>query len=361
MDKAYVVIMAGGKGERFWPLSNSSHPKQTLALFTGRPLISASVERALALVPAERVFIITSASLVDLMRQIVPELPPDNIIGEPVGRDTAAACALAAGIAVSRDPSAVCTILTADHIISKTALFCETVRKCVSSAESDDAILTIGIPPSFPSTAFGYIEISEQLDGRGNGIMFYKARRFVEKPDSQTAAGYVESGRFFWNSGMFIWKAAGFMTRLKSLAPDLYTMAGNVAKTGTGPALNELMAAEYPGIRRISVDYAVMEHEKNLIMARAPFDWSDVGSWTALADHFAPDESDNVILGNVCQVQSSDNIVVSEKGLTALLGVKDLVVVSNSDVTLVCHKSQAERIKELVKSVSLRPELEKFI
>lgn len=360
MDNAYVIIMAGGKGERFWPLSNAANPKQTLSIFTGKPLVSASVDRALQLVPPERVFIITNASLVKLMREIVPSIPAENIIGEPMGRDTAAACALAAGVALSRNKDAVCTILTADHIIGKTDLFCETIRESVSLAANEDAILTIGIQPTFPSTGFGYIETSEARETKGN-VNFLKAKRFVEKPNAATAAEYVDSGRFFWNSGMFVWKAANFASRLASLAPKLHAMTKEVSALSSQSQLGPLMERLYPTLDKISVDYAVMEHEKNMIMAKAPFDWGDVGSWTAMADHFPPDQQSNIMLGEVCQIDSENNIVVSEKGLTALMGVKDMVIVNDKDVTLVCHRSQAERIKDLVKLVGAQPDWEKYI
>jgi len=359
MDKTYVFIMAGGKGERFWPLSTSSHPKQTLSVFTGRPLIAASVDRAVQLVPGERVFVITNSSLVEIMREILPSVPPDNIIGEPVGRDTAAACALAAGVALSQDPDATCVILTADHIIGKLDLFSETIREGASAA-AEDGIVTIGIQPTFPSTGFGYIETSGELSRRGN-VAFLKAERFVEKPDHQTAEGYLQSGRFFWNSGMFIWKAANFLKRLERLVPDLYEMASEVRTISGLSELPAVMDRKYPSLNKISVDYAVMEHEKNIIMAKSPFEWSDVGSWAALSDHFPADPSGNIFLGDVSQIDSSGNIVVSENGLTALLGVKDLVVVSDKGVTLVCHKSQVERVKELVKLISSQPDWEKYI
>lgn len=361
MDNAYVFIMAGGKGERFWPLSNSAHPKQTLSIFTGKPLIASSVDRATALVPPERVFIITNESLVGLMQELLPEIPAENIVGEPMGRDTAAACALASGIALSRNPEAVCTILTADHIIGKRDLFCETIRESVALAEREDAILTIGIQPSFPSTGFGYIETSEERETKGN-VAFLKADRFVEKPDESTAAEYIESGKYFWNSGMFVWKAANFAERLARLAPPLHDLTDRVANaTDLNTDLEPIMKEIYPSLERISVDYAVMEHEKNMVMAKSPFDWSDVGSWSAMSDHFPPDPSSNIMLGDVCQIESSNNIVVSEKGMTALMGVKDMVVVSDRDVTLVCHKSQVERIKELVKLVGCQPDFEEYV
>ena len=331
MDNAFVVIMAGGKGERFWPLSNSAHPKQTLSIFTGKPLVSASVDRALQLVPAERVFIITNSSLVTLMREIVPSLPAENIIGEPMGRDTAAACALAAGVALSKNKDAVCTILTADHIIGKTELFCETIRESVAVASTEDAILTIGIEPSFPSTGFGYIETSEARETKGN-VTFLKADRFVEKPDAKTAGEYVESGRFFWNSGMFVWKAANFASRLASLAPPLHAMTEKVAALESLSELDAVMEEVYPTLEKISVDYAVMEHEKNMIMAKSPFDWGDVGSWSAMSDHFPEDQQSNIMLGEVCQIDSENNIVVAQKGLTALMGVKDMVIVNDKAI-----------------------------
>lgn len=360
MQNCYVFIMAGGRGERFWPLSTASHPKQTLSVFTGKPLVCASADRALQLTSPDKVFVITSNSLSELIRKILPSIPPGNIIGEPEGRDTAAACALASGLALARDPDAVCIIMTADHIIGGSDLFTRTMQHSVSIVKKEKGILTFGIPPTFPSSGFGYIQTDEPYQNV-DGISFLKVKRFVEKPKPDLAVEYCESGKYLWNSGMFVWKAGYFSDRLRDLSPELHNLSLRVAEAETNEDVEAAMNSLYPSLKKVSVDYAVMEHEDNIIVARAEFEWSDVGSWVAIRDHFEPDEAGNTIIGNACTLNSEGNIVVSENGLTALMGVKDLIVVNSGKVTMVCHISQAERIKDLVKTVGSQAGMEKYL
>ncbi len=349
-DNRFAVIMAGGRGERFWPLSTVARPKQVLSLVGGRPMLAQAVERLTGFIPPERVIIITGASLVDVSREAVPELPPENIVGEPCGRDTAAACALGAAVVKSRCPDGTFCVLTADHVIQRRDRFHRILECGFTIAERGELLVTMGIQPVFPSTGFGYIECGETLsDG---DVRVYKARRFVEKPDEGTARQYLQSGNYLWNSGMFIWKADTLMDALRRFARPVHDMAAAMLPVVDTPAFAARLAEAYNRLGRISIDYAVMEKADNIVTAAGDFEWYDVGSWAALEDHFEKDASGNVVIGDGELLDSSGNIVVSETRLTALIGVEDLVVVHTDRVTLVCPKARAQDVKKMVQQLA---------
>jgi mannose-1-phosphate guanylyltransferase len=346
----YAVIMAGGRGERFWPLSTAARPKQFLSVVAGKALLALAVDRLAGLVPPERILVVTSASLVHATREAVPSVPADNVIGEPVGRDTAAACACGTAWVAARDPEAVCIILTADQLISDIPVFHRTLRDSVAVAEANDVLVTLGIVPSAPSTGFGYVEAGEPLR-HGGEVPIHKVVRFVEKPDFATAESYVRSGRFFWNSGMFVWRVGTFFSALRSYAPALHAMAMDLAGAAEPARFMEIVAAAYRALPRISVDYAVMERADNIVMARASFGWDDVGAWPSVAAHIDSDADGNAVSG-LCEIlDSSRNIVVSPDRLTALVGVSDIVVVNAPSVTLVCHRDHAQSVKKMVEQL----------
>lgn len=353
MEHAYAVIMAGGKGQRFWPLSKSGRPKQVLSLFGNKPLMAMAVERLDGLIPPARVLVITGADLVEATCRAAPSLPRENVIGEPFGRDTAAACALACAIVKARDPQGVFCILTADHIIKDNDRFQQTLREGIELAGRRDVLLTIGINPAFPSTGFGYIEAGENYPHEGT-IVFRKASRFVEKPDRETAECYVASGDFFWNSGMFIWSAQAFQQALRRHCPSLAQMAERIQTHVDQPTFGDELEHEYGRLDKISVDYAIMEKADNLVMARGTFRWYDVGSWPAIEDHFDADAQGNVCVGACEALDSEHNVVVSEDRLTALIGVRDLVVVQAEGATLVCARDRAQDVKRMVEHLGAK-------
>jgi mannose-1-phosphate guanylyltransferase len=347
-EKRFAVIMAGGKGERFWPLSTSKRPKQVLSLVGGRPMLAQAVDRLKGFIPPEQVIVITSASLVDVSREAAPELPPQNIIGEPFGRDTAAACALAAAIVQSRCPDGSFCILTADHVIKDVSIFQQTLREGFDLAERDGSLVTIGIKPTFASTGFGYIECGDSVETEGE-MEFFKARRFVEKPDSDTANSYVAAGNFFWNSGMFVWSADALLKAMELYQPPLLAMANAMRPVVDTEAFDGALEEEYAKLEKISIDYAVMEKAGNIVMAGGVFRWFDVGSWPALEDHFDRDKDNNVVVGDCKSLDAARNVVVSEGRLTALIGVDDLVVVQAKNATLICPKNRAQEVKAMVR------------
>jgi len=350
-ENRYAVIMAGGKGERFWPLSTSKRPKQVLSLVGGRPMLAQAVERLAGFIPPERVIVITNASLVDVSREAAPELPPENIIGEPIGRDTAAACALGAAIVKARCENGSFCILTADHVIKDIPLFQQTLDEGFGLAESGANLVTIGIRPQFPSTGFGYIECGDEVPTEG-AVSFFRAQRFVEKPDADTAQGYLEAGNFFWNSGMFIWSAGTLLSAVGEFEPPLLAMAKAMHAVVDTDAFDERLAEEYGKLEKISIDYAVMEKADNIVTATGSFGWFDVGSWPALEDHFEQDDASNVLVGNCEVLDGSGNVVVSDDHLTALIGVDNLVVVQAENVTMVCAKDRAQDVKAMVQKLN---------
>jgi mannose-1-phosphate guanylyltransferase len=343
--------MAGGKGERFWPLSTSKYPKQLLALVGDKPLIAQAVDRLDGLVPLENVFVVTNADLVEATREAAPLLPPENIVGEPTGRDTAAAVACGGALVKARDENGVFAVLTADQVMGDLDVFCATIKGGMDLAEQNDILVTIGIQPTYPSTGFGYIESGDVFDNV-ESIEFRRASRFVEKPDEATASGYVSSGKFFWNSGMFIWSVPSLEKAFGAHCPEMLELMKTLTDYAGEGRIIEGMDATYPNLGRISIDYALMEKADNIIMACGTFAWDDVGSWPALESHFPQDESGNTRIGQVETLDAADNIILSKDRLTAVIGVEGLVVVQAAGVTLVCPKERAQEIKQMV--VALR-------
>lgn len=352
-NATYAVIMAGGRGERFWPASTRKRPKQVLDLFGDAPLVQESVERLEGVVPLENTLIITNASTVGPIRECLPELPPENVIGEPVGRDTAAACALGYALVKARAPDAVLYVLTADHIIKDTEIFKQTLIDSASVAREQDVLITIGIQPTFASTGFGYIEFGEPIPHDGT-IQFSEAIRFVEKPDEASAERYLEDGHYCWNSGMFIWSVKTFGEALAAHRPQLVSMAEKIAGVAWTEAFDAALAEEYETLEKISIDYALMERASNIVMARGGFRWYDVGSWPALVDHFPMDAAGNTVVGEAEAVDAGSNIVVSRGRLTGLIGVENLVVIHSEKATLVCTRDRAQDVKELVRRLEER-------
>lgn len=343
---AYAIILAGGSGERLWPLSTPVLPKQFVSLFGGRPLITHAVERITGLIPPERTFVITASRLVQLTRKALPGIPRANIVGEPCSRDTAAAVAVACGIVKKHGgDSAVGCVLTADHLITPVAEFRKTLKDAVKAAEKTGSIVTIGVEPDRPAVEFGYVECAGEV-ATGTKTGFNRVKRFVEKPDAAKAAAYLKSGRYRWNSGMFIWRADVLESEFSRSAPELLPLIGRVARLKN---TENVLKKDYPPLRKISFDYAVMEKARDVIVAKSGFVWDDVGSWLSASKYLTKDTSGNVEHGNTSFLDVSDSIVVGTPGhLVAMIGVKDLVVVHTAEATLVCAKDRVQDIKKLL-------------
>ncbi|HKB89171.1 MAG TPA: sugar phosphate nucleotidyltransferase [Opitutaceae bacterium] len=346
MSEFFAVIIAGGKGERFWPQSRLHRPKHLLPIVGDTPMLAQTISRIAPLVAAKNIFVITNTQQGDAVREVCASLPPENIVMEPVGRDTAAAVGLAALLVKRRNPDAVFAVLPADHVIKDEKAYQATLARAFSVAASGNYLVTIGIPPTEPATGFGYIQVGEKLDNKS-----FKVKRFVEKPALEVAEGYLASGDYLWNGGMFIWSVAAVEAALSASAPDLKKAIDAIAaEVSTGRAIQDVLGKVYSTLPKISVDYAIMEKATNVVVVPAEFDWDDVGSWPAIARHHTADADGNVVQGDAIVEQGSGNIVVSAKGhLTAVLGVDDLIIVHTADATLVCHKSKAQDIKVLLK------------
>lgn len=342
----HAFILAGGRGERFWPLSTFARPKQFVSLFGGKPLLAHAAERLQGLVPPERIHVITSADLVPATQAALPNLPEGNILGEPIGRDTAAAVALACGVVRAKDPGGVAAILPADPLIGDVPAFRAALADACAVAGRDPVIATLGIAPSFPATGYGYIECGDALNAPEPTPM-HRVRRFVEKPDLATAKAYLATGAFVWNAGMFIWRAEVMAEAFRRHAPQWLPLI----------EAPERMAELYPTLPKLSVDYAIMEKSDNLVVVRGDFGWDDVGTLPALARQFPKDAAGNVAIAPTFALDARGNIVAAEGGgrATALLGVKDLIVVHTEKATLVCSKTAADNLKALV--ATLPPEL----
>jgi len=347
MAERYAAIMAGGKGERFWPLSTSKHPKQLLALLGDKPLIAQAVDRLDGLVPPQHILVITHTDLVEATRQAAPMLPPENIVGEPVGRDTAAAVACGGAWVAARDPEGVFVVLTADQLIDDLDRFQATLCSGMDLAEAHEILVTIGIQPTFPSTGFGYIEAGHEYQ-QLHDVPFKNVTCFVEKPDQATAKTYLNSGNFFWNSGMFIWSIPTLGKAFAAHCPEMKTLMDRLTDYAQRDDLFQGLEKTYPSLEKISIDYALMEKADNIVMACGTFTWDDVGSWPSLESHFPQDENKNTRIGHVETLDAKGNIVYSKEHLTAIIGVEDLIVVQAENVTLVCPKNRAQDIKKMV-------------
>lgn len=358
----FVVIMAGGRGERFWPQSRHATPKHLLPIVGDKSMLVQTVDRVAGVVPPENVFVITTEAQLDGCRRACPGLPLDNIVAEPVGRDTAAATGLAMLLVKQRHPTAAFAMLPADHVIHDVGEYAKLLEVAFESAESADVLVTLGIKPTEPATGFGYIQQSGRWRKVG-GREVMAVRRFVEKPDLATAEGYLASGDYFWNAGMFVWRVPVVEAAFRAHAPELFAGLARLetaaAPTGGWAAA---LAQIYPALPKISVDYALMEKSTNVVVVPATFDWDDVGAWPAIAKHFTPDAAGNVLRGLAMVEDGRGNIVVSDNGhLTAVVGASDLVVVHTPEATLIVPKAKAQEIKALLKRLADDPARKKYL
>jgi mannose-1-phosphate guanylyltransferase len=357
----YGVIMAGGAGTRLWPLSRENRPKQMLPVVQGKSLLRLSFDRLRAILPAERIYVCTGAAFGPQVMENLPDLPPQNLLGEPTGRDTANAVGFPAAILHKHDRDAVCAVVTADHVIEPVEKFQAALKTAFAvTAEQPDALVTFGIIPTYGHTGLGYIHRGEALRLRNAEGVAYKVQAFKEKPDKPTADRYVESGRYYWNSGMFVWRCDTVLTELSIHLPESYRGLMKIAEAWDTPAKNSVLGEVYPALPKISIDFAVMEPasqhkgKAQVAVVEMPVQWLDVGSWPALAETLRTDDHNNAAdCGSCVFIDSDDNIIISEdpNHLLSTIGVSDMIIVHTRDATLVCSKNEAQRVKELVGKV----------
>ncbi len=346
----HAVLMVGGAGTRFWPRSRRRSPKYLLPIVGDKNMLEQTVERIEPLIPPERIRCITSASQAPGIRAALPRLPAENVVGEPMPRDSAACVGLGAVIVHHADPDAVILCMPGDNLIAQSEEFRATVEAASEIAESGK-IVTFGIKPPAPETRFGYIHRGDPISARA-GAAAFDVKRFTEKPDRETAEKMLESGDYYWNSGNFVWRADTILDAMGRYAPDLHAAMERIRPAlGTDRAA-EVIEREYEGLRKISIDYAVMEKAENVAVIEAKFDWDDVGSWTALERHIKQDDAGNTVIGKALLLESAGNIVsTTEDHLVATVGLDDCIVVHTPDATLVCPKDRANDVKELVQQL----------
>lgn len=346
----FAVIMAGGRGERFWPRSRVAAPKQFLNLVGDKTMLQLTVERVEGLVGISRTYIVAGLDFKDIIMDQVPHLPEENIIIEPFGRDTAAAIGLAALVLERKDPREVMIVLPADHYISDIPRFQEVLKSAVAAAWRGEDIVTLGITPHRPETGYGYISEGELCDTFA-GTPACRVVRFLEKPDYAKAVRFLSVGNYLWNSGMFIWRVDLIRQLIEKHTPQL---AQGLNKIGQAMGTEQYMAVlgeVYAGLPKISVDYGILEKAEKVLVMRGDFGWDDIGSWTALDRYAEKDERGNVIEGRGVLLDTSDTFIYSPGKTVGVIGVESLIVVNDRDNIMVCRKDRAQEIKKVVQAL----------
>ncbi|MEI7727994.1 MAG: sugar phosphate nucleotidyltransferase [Verrucomicrobiota bacterium] len=368
-DNYYVIIMAGGRGERFWPVSREKTPKQLIKLLGDRSLLQQAVDRVLPVVPMKNVLVITNAAQLDEVRKQLPKLPKANIIAEPVGRDTCAAVTLGAAIVGSRCTTGVMAVLPSDHVIPEEKKFQQVLADAFDLASRGQVIVTIGIKPTEPSTGYGYIKVGNNLPtphgGKQYKTSFFRAEQFVEKPHYDKALEYVNSGHYRWNAGMFLWSFVTITEGLKNHQPEMESACHRWFEAAAKGKLDKVLAKEYPEVKKISIDFALLEKAHNVVVADGAFEWDDLGSWNAIGRHLKADPEGNAVVGDFIHVDAARNIIfdarTKHRTPIAFVGLRDAILVLTDDATMVAHKSQAQKVKEMVKKLADKPEYKKLL
>jgi mannose-1-phosphate guanylyltransferase len=346
----HAVIMAGGSGTRFWPASRRHLPKQLLALATETPLLRMTFERLGDLVPVNRVWVVTTVETAQATRTVLPELPPGNILSEPMGRNTAACAGLAARAIQRVDPEAVCIVLPADHVIGEEEQFRAAMAAGAEFVSREGGLLTFGVRPTRPETGYGYLELGPEHSRRDKWSI-HRLRQFVEKPDIEHARTYLDSGGYLWNAGIFAWRATTLLDEIRRQIPDLASGLNRIgAALGTAES-DAVLSEVYPSLPATSLDFGIMEGAEQLWTLPVDFPWSDVGSWTALAEGLSGDATGNATRGRVQAIDAGNNVLVSTGPVLSVVGVDNLVVVATPDAVLVVPKDQAQRVREVVEGL----------
>lgn len=345
--KTTAVIMAGGRGERFWPKSRNSRPKQFLSLTKdGETMIQKTVKRLSPIVDTEDIYIVTNAAYIDLVKEQLPELPAENILAEPCARNTAPCIAFAAAVINRKYDDAVMLVLPSDHLIGYEDLYADTLEKAVSVSMEGKNLVTIGITPNYPETGYGYINFSSENASCCSDA--YKVKRFVEKPDLPTAKEYLASGKYLWNSGMFVWKISSIMANLKEFMPEIHNGALRIGEAFGTDKFLEVLVKEFTAFASESIDFGIMEKAEDIYTIPGSFGWDDVGNWLAVERINEVDESRNYIEGNVISVGSERTTICGGKRLIAAVGVEDIIIVDTDDAVLICSKNSTQDVKKVI-------------
>lgn len=342
--QVYAIIMAGGVGSRFWPRSKEKAPKQLMSIFGDNTMIQDTFSRLDGIVEPDKIFIITNEIQKEQVIKQLPQLPKENIIAEPFGKNTAACIGLASAIVKKRDSDAVMVTLPADHFIKDVEEFQDNIRVAVDFASKSKGLVTIGINPNRPETGYGYIQIEEKQKSKN----IHKVLTFAEKPNLATAKRFMKAGDFLWNSGMFIWSVEAIWNEFKIHMPDLYTGIEELYEAYETNNFNKVLREVYGQLKSISIDYGVMEKSANVYLTKGYFDWSDVGSWEAVYELSDKDEDDNAKVGDVYTSDTFSSYVYSPNKFTAVLGGHNLIVIDTKEALLICDRNHAQDVKDIV-------------
>lgn len=349
--KKTALIMAGGKGERFWPKSRTSLPKQFLSLTQdGKTMIQLTVERILPLVSMEDIYISTNKAYKALVMEQLPELPEENILCEPVGRNTAPCIGMGAVHIRKKYGDALMMVLPSDHLIKYNSMFVTALEDSCAVAEEGTNLVTLGITPDYPETGYGYIKFDLSAQGVGRA---YKVDRFVEKPSLEKAKEYLATEQYLWNSGMFIWKVSSVLENFQKFIPETYTGLQTIENAIGTEQYDEVLEREFTAFVSESIDYGIMEKAENIYIIPGTFGWDDVGSWLAVGRINPQNEFGNVIKGNVITVNTKNSIIQGTDKLIAAVGLDDLIVVDTEDALLICDKQNAGEIKKVIENLKI--------
>lgn len=339
----YAVILAGGSGERIWPLSTEQRPKELLELFGDKPLLRMAFERITGIFAPDRIYIVASKKHADLIRNLIPELPHRNIIAEPCPRNTAGAIALAAAFISARDARATMTVVTSDHIITPQSKFTQALQTALSTlSQNPDTLITFGVPPAFPSTQYGYLETGESVGEA------WKVLSFKEKPDSETAEKYLARG-WLWNAGMFVWRCETILREITTRLPEAKEPLEIIGFAVASKEQEKIIEEYFPRLPEISIDRAVLEKSKAVLAVPLACQWLDIGSYEALANILPKDDRGNSISGRCLTIDSSNNIIVgSDNHTISCIGLKNMIVVHTPETTLICPRKEADKIPTLI-------------
>lgn len=349
-NKIYVAIIAGGIGSRFWPKSRVEYPKQFLDILnTGKTLIQSTVDRFLQFVPKENIFIVTSADYTSIVEEQLPCLSKENIVSEPSRKNTAPCIAYISFKILKNDPEANLIVAPADHLILDTATFEQTCAKAIDFVEHQDALVTLGIKPTYPNTGYGYIQHETETSQEN----IFKVKTFTEKPNIDLAKTFLLSGDFLWNAGIFIWKVNTILRMFEIHQPEMYEIFSQEKDKYNTPEEKEAIERIYPLCSSISIDYAIMEKADNVYVIPSSFGWSDLGTWASAYDNLEKDYLGNAVAGDRVMVIDSTQCMISapHNKLMVLQGLDDFIVVDTDDVLLICKKEKEQEIKEYVAEV----------
>lgn len=345
----YCVIMAGGAGTRFWPISREKRPKQFLDILgTGKTFIRSTFERFASFVPAENFLVVSNSGYKNLVLEQIPELKPEQVLSEPLGRNTAPCIAYAAFRLKSMNPQATMIVTPSDHLILNEPAFVEVVEEAVGFASSHDALVTIGLQPTRPATGYGYIQVEQPICRDG----INKVKTFTEKPNLELAQVFINSGEFFWNSGIFVWKTDVILNAIHELQPETYGMFASIDNFYNTPSEQEYINRIYPECKAISVDYGIMEKADNVYVRCGDFGWSDIGTWGSLYEYSPKDDEGNTNSDEAVLFDTKDCVVRMPEGKLAVIeGLDDYIVVDTDDVLMICPKANEQNIKKFIDTI----------